>query len=137
MSNFFNFGSAEQRKKMTFIAIYATIAVIVCLLSALLITQIVANTKKDEPEDLGDETSDPAVNFSEETVTSAQLHTGSLILVNTENEYIFDDNPAVVNIKSVDQHSRTLSCRRGCRLCRRYSFLRDGRCSSGRGDTQI
>ena len=94
MINIFKGGSIEQKKKITFIAIYATIAVIVCLLSALLITQAVAN--KNTPAPSGDDVSDPAINFTEDTVSDKDLHSGSLILVNKDNEYIFDDNPAVV-----------------------------------------
>ena len=98
MINIFKGGSTEQKKKITFIAIYATIAVIVCLLAALLIAQAVANKNTPEPSGGGDAGSDPAENFTEEGVTSAQLHSGSLVLVNKDNEYIFADNPETVNI---------------------------------------
>ncbi len=91
MSNIFG-GSTEQKKKITFIAIYATIAVIMCLLVALLITQIAANKT---PEPSGDDTGNTET-FVEETVTEKDLHSGSLVLVNKDNEYIFEDNPAVV-----------------------------------------
>lgn len=97
MINIFKGGSVEQKKKITFIAIYATIAVIVCLLAALLIAQAVANKNTPDPSGGGDVGSDPAENFTEEGVTAAQLHSGSLVLVNKDNEYIFADNPEVVS----------------------------------------
>ena len=96
MINIFKGGSTEQKKKITFIAIYATIAVIICLLAALLITQAVANKNKPEPSG-GDDGGASADGFTEETVTSAQLHSGSLILVSKDNEYIFADNPEMVS----------------------------------------
>lgn len=96
MINIFKGGSTEQKKKITFIAIYATIAVIVCLLAALLITQAIANKNTPEPSGGGDVGS-PTENFTEEGVTDAQLHSGSLILVNKDCEYIFGDNPEMVS----------------------------------------
>ena len=95
MSNIF--ASTDQKKKITFIAIYATIAVIVCLLAALLITQIVAKNKTPSTDPAGDDAGNIDANFVEETVTAKDLHSGNLILVNKDNEYIFDDNPAVVS----------------------------------------
>ena len=96
MINVFHGNSTEQKKKITFIAIYATIAVIVCLLSVLLISGAVAK-RTPTPDSSGSDGGDSAANFTEETVTSAQLHSGSLILVNKNNEYIFADNPEVVS----------------------------------------
>lgn len=95
MINIFDRGSTEQKKKITFIAIYATVAVIVCLLAALLISQAVAN--KNTPDPSGDDAGASADTFTEENVTDAQLHSGNLILVNKDNEYIFADNPEVVS----------------------------------------
>ena len=94
--NIFKSGSTEQKKKITFIAIYATIAIIVCLLGAVLIAQTVANKSLD-PGSSGGDGSGISANFTEEEVTSAQLHSGSLVLVNKDNEYIFEDNPEVVS----------------------------------------
>ena len=95
MSNIFKSASLDQKKRITIIAIYATIAVIMCLLAALLITQIV--NKDNSPALSDDETGEPAESYTSETVSSAQLHSGSLILVNKNNEYIFADNPDVVS----------------------------------------
>lgn len=97
MINIFKGGSTEQKKKITFIAIYATIAVIVCLLAALLITQIVANKNTPDPSGEGDVGS-PTESFTEEGVTAAQLHSGSLVLVNSEYKWSIEDDPSMVLI---------------------------------------
>ena len=99
MTNIFKGGSTEQKKKIIFLAIYATIAVIICLLAALLITQAIANKNTPDPSGSGDSGSS-ADSFTEEGVTTAQLHSGSLILVSKDNEYIFADNPEMVSFPS-------------------------------------
>lgn len=96
MTNIFKGGSTEQKKKIAFIAIYATIAVIVCLLATLLITQAIANKNIPEPSGEGDN-GGSSDSFTEEGVTTAQLHSGSLILVSKDCEYIFGDNPEMVS----------------------------------------
>ena len=96
MINVFNAGSTEQKKKITFIAIYATVAVIVCLLAALLITQAVAN--KNTPDISGGDAGDPADNYTTETVSDAQIHSGSLVLVNGEYKWTIEDDPSMVLI---------------------------------------
>ncbi len=99
-------GSVErqEKKKFTVTLIYATIVLIVCLLITLLVAQVVASVKakkaaETEPADDGTNS-----NYVALTVDAAKLDTGSLILVNKNNEYIFANNPEVVpfpNIKDI------------------------------------
>lgn len=102
-------GSVERqnKKKTTVMLIYATIILIAVLLSVLLITQGVAfiKNKKAAAEDVGGEGGDGGTNagYVALEVEESQLHSGSLVLVNAENEYIFEDNPEVVSFPTTNR----------------------------------
>ncbi len=92
MSNLF---ATDKKKKIVLISIYATIAVIICLMAALLITQI---TKPDETPQGGGQPQTPAVEFTDLTVTAEQIASGNLVIVNAEHKWLIEDDPTMVNI---------------------------------------
>ena len=95
-------GSVErqEKKKLTVKLIYATLILIACLVVALLITFTVTFIKNRAPESTDDDsdTDGTSISYVTESANTADLHSGSLILVNKTYEYIFADNPAVVPI---------------------------------------
>ena len=93
MSNIF---TTDKKKKAVLISIYATAAVIVCLLAALLITQI---TKPDDIPEGGGQPQTPAVEFTDLTVTAEQSASGTLVIVNAEHQWLIEDDPTMVNVK--------------------------------------
>ena len=99
-------GSVErqEKKKFTVTLIYATIVLIVCLLTTLLVVQVVASVKAKKAAQNAPAGDDTSSNYIALQVDAAKLDTGSLILVNKNNEYIFASNPEVVpfpNIKDI------------------------------------
>ena len=93
MSNIF---TTDKKKKAVLISIYATLAVIVCLLATLLITQI--TTPDDIPEG-GGQPQTPAVEFTDLTVTAEQSAYGNLVIVNAEHQWFIENDPTMVNIQ--------------------------------------
>ena len=101
-------GSVERqnKKKTTVMLIYATIVLIAVLLSVLLISTIVASIKarKAADEDVGDGGAGTAnAGYVATDVDTKLIHSGSLVLVNADNEYIFADNPDVVPFPTKDR----------------------------------
>ncbi len=101
-------GSVERqnKKKTTVMLIYATIILIAVLLSVLLISSVVASIKNKKEAEAGGEGGDGAgsanAGYVAAEIEDSQLHSGSLVLVNADNEYIFDDNPAVVSFPNAN-----------------------------------
>lgn len=84
----------QEKQKVTLTAIYATIVLIICLMATLVVSFII---------DSGEPTpsTEPApMTFVTLSVTDKELHSGSLVLVNKANKYVFEDNPAVVPVPS-------------------------------------
>ncbi len=101
-------GSVERqrKKKLTVKLIYATVILIACLVVALLITftvNFIKNKSPETPEDPS-QTGDTNTGYTSSQVNTAALHSGSLVLVNKNHEYIFADNPAVVSIPSGNKY---------------------------------
>lgn len=92
-------GSVErqEKKKFTVTLIYATIVLIVCLLATLLVVQVVASIKAKKAAENPPADDGANSNYIALQVDAAKLDTGSLILVNKNNEYIFANNPEVVS----------------------------------------
>lgn len=101
-------GSVErqEKKKLTVKLIYATMILIACLLVALLITFTVTFFKNRNPETTDDpsQTGDASNTYTSVQVNASTLHSGSLVLVNKNYEYIFADNPAVVKFPSGNKY---------------------------------
>ena len=95
-------GSVERQKKKknTVMLIYATMLVIILLLAVLLISPIIASFAGNKPPENDDTNDNNSLTYDSVTVDVSDLHTGSLILVNKNNEYIFEHNPAVVPFPS-------------------------------------
>ena len=93
-------GSVErqEKKKFTVTLIYATAVLIVCLLTTLLLVQAVAAARAKKAANDKSEGEGSSVSYAALQVDAAKLDTGSLILVNKNNEYIFANNPEVVSI---------------------------------------
>ena len=85
----------QQKKKLTLALIYVTIAVIACLLVTLLVTNVVKI--KNPVEEDGDGASTEPV-MTTVTIAPEKLHSGYLILVNKDNEYIFENNSDPVSM---------------------------------------
>ena len=83
----------QEKKKFTVTLIYATIALIVLLLAVLLITSIVAKVKENKLANEGEgdgEGSGANAGYSAITVEEGDIHSGNLIIVNKNTEFIFD-----------------------------------------------
>lgn len=89
-----NASQCEKRKKITVIAIYATLAVIICLMIVALVAHFVPNAKNDRNKDK-EGTSEPKT--VTKTLKPADIHSGNLILVNKNNEYNFAGDSALVS----------------------------------------
>lgn len=95
-------GSVERqtKKKTTVMLIIATVILIAVLLCVLLVSSIVTSIKDKKAADEGsggDSSGVGNVGYVAKDVDEAQIHSGSLVLVNADNEYIFADNPEVVS----------------------------------------
>ena len=96
-------GDASTRRarlKITIIAVYVTIALIVCALAVFAVAHFMP------PKDSGTESGTqqngtaPQTVYTSKTVTAKELKTGNLILVNVNNGYSFSDNTAPVALTS-------------------------------------
>ena len=98
-------GSVErqEKKKFTVTLIYATIVLIVCLLATLLVVQVVASIKAKKAAENPPADDGANSNYIALQVDAAKLDTGSLILVNKNNEYIFANNPEVVSFPNTKE----------------------------------
>ena len=101
-------GSVERqnKKKLTVKLIYATIILIACLVVALLITFTVSfiKNRNPAPSEENSDTDDTSISYVTKQVDTSSLHSGSLILVNKNYEYIFADNPDVVSIPTGNKY---------------------------------
>ncbi|MBE6597492.1 MAG: D-alanyl-D-alanine carboxypeptidase family protein [Ruminococcaceae bacterium] len=88
-------GSARQKQRKTVVMlIYVTIILIVLALSALLIAQVVKPKAPDTTPQDGEGTNTNA-GYVPETVTKADINSGSLILVNRDHQYVFEGKSVV------------------------------------------
>lgn len=83
-----------QRKKIAMMAIYVTLALIVCMLIVLGVSLIASSSDVDEQKK-GD-----GMTYVGLSVENKAVHTGSLLLVNKNNEYSFADNPELVSFST-------------------------------------
>ena len=86
----------QQKKKLTLALIYVTVAIIACLLVTLLVTNIVKVKNPTDGDENGGASAEPAMTTV--TIAPEKLHSGSLVLVNKDNEYIFESNPSPVSM---------------------------------------
>lgn len=92
----------QQKKKLTLALIYVTVAVIACLIVTLLVTNIVKiNNPPEESE--GSASTEPEMTTI--TIAPEKLHSGSLILVNKDNEYIFESNSTPISMSGEKKYS--------------------------------
>ncbi|MBQ8140145.1 MAG: D-alanyl-D-alanine carboxypeptidase family protein [Clostridia bacterium] len=99
-------GSAKRQKKTKFTVtlIYATIILIVCLLAVLLITTIVAKVKENNTGDTEGDGGGANAGYTALNVDTTDIHSGNLLLVNKNTEYIFENkNAAVVSFPTTNR----------------------------------
>ncbi|MBO5416305.1 MAG: M15 family metallopeptidase [Clostridia bacterium] len=99
---------SQKKKKMTVTVICATIILIAVLFLTFLIAQGVAlikdKTAGSEGEGGGDGAGGGAnAGYVAVEIADGQLHSGSLVLVNADNEYVFEDNPEVVSFPTTNR----------------------------------
>ena len=101
MNSFFdvikgNASERPKRKKITVTAIYATAALIFCMLIVLTVS-LIASSAKDSDKD--PDASD-TLTYVGLTVDASDIHSGDLILVNKKNTFSFEDNTELVSFSS-------------------------------------
>lgn len=79
----------QQKKKLMLALVYVTVAVIACLLVTLFVANIVKPQNPAEAEGGG---ADPVMTTL--TIAPEQLRSGTLLLVDKNHEYKFENNPA-------------------------------------------
>lgn len=83
----------KKRKKMTVIAVYVTIALILCALVALGISALAAKNGEGN----GDNNNTDGITYVALSATKSDIRSGDLILVNKNNPISFEDNSEFVN----------------------------------------
>lgn len=89
--------NSQKTKKLLFISILVTAALIVALLAAFIIAQIASKPQEDPAEGEGDGTGDTS-SYITVQVSAPAIHTGDLIVVNKNSHYTFPEGVELVDI---------------------------------------